>query len=204
MIWTHFYDLILKLGILFLSIFIFIQIPFIEERGVLLFVLVLLISVGSYILFLRTLGSWLYSRLTLKMKVNFQQAKSLNAALAPINQIGYYSKWLPLKEVQNFPSDQKYLAAQQMIQNWQQENKREAEQKNLSKPSIKKLEIVAAILVILSIVLSYLQLLPASYLIELYLYVFQTDRYPPVLIGIILIFLFFIPYILWLKIKKKK
>ena len=116
--WTHLYDLIAKLGTLFLSLFILTNIPFIMDNSVLVPVLAIIITVLAYILNLRTLSSLLYCKFTLGMNINFKEAKELNPALSPnpFSLNGY--TWLPLKEIKSLDNNVKYETALRLMHNW--------------------------------------------------------------------------------------
>lgn len=204
MIWTHIYDLIVKLGTLFLSIFALTLIPFFEEQGVLIVILSIIFSVIAYTIFLRTLGSYLYCRLTLKMPVTMKQAKTLNKGLAPIPfQFGDFS-WLPLTEVKNI-DDNKYDMALSLIDQWTMK-RRERWQKIIEQSTgfVKFIEILMAVIFIGMLATSHFNIPPASYIIELYCKIFDTNEYHPMLIGSLTSFIFIFPLILIKKVIQKK
>ena len=117
--WTHLYDLIAKLGTLFLSLFVLTNIPFISDNSVLVPILAITITAVAYIFYLRTLASLLYCKFTLGMNINFKEAKELNPALSPnpFSLKGY--NWLPLKEIKSIDKNVKYETALRLMQNWQ-------------------------------------------------------------------------------------
>jgi len=99
MIWTHIYDLILKLTTLFLSIIILIPIPYLGDNGIVVVILGIILFFVIYNLFVRTLATYLYCKFTLKMNIDLSQAKQLNEAYSPIFPMTM--KWLPMKELKN-------------------------------------------------------------------------------------------------------
>lgn len=116
--WTHLYDLIAKLGTLFLALFILTNIQFISDNCILVPVLAITITVIAYIFYLRTLSSLLYCKFTLGMNVNYKKAKVLNPALSPnpFSLNGY--TWLPLKEIKHLDNNIKYETALGLMYSW--------------------------------------------------------------------------------------
>ncbi len=204
MFWTHIYDLVMKIGVLFLSIIILHNIPFLEDKGIVVTCVSLIISVVSYILFLRTLGSYLYCRLSLKMPINFKQAEALNEALAP-NPFPFTNLlWLPLKEVKDLHVEHKYETAIALLYQWKLDKQRKREEQiNQSKnnsPIIKGLERLSVVIVLASFATSFLKLPPATFVIQYYCNLFDTNEYSPFFISCIMTIVCLLPIIL---IKRK-
>lgn len=201
---THIYDLIAKLGILFISIPVLINLPYIDHPAF-LFIMIALISVVFYIFFLRTLGSYLYCRLTLKMNIRFNEAKALNEALSP-NPFRYFDmKWLPLKEVKALEESKKYPAALELLAVWTEERKqrRQAQKDtfNNNPAFIKVLDVLTVLVCLGFLATSILDLPPASYVIRLYCHVFDTTHYSPMLIGMLMTLVVVLPIFFYKKSK---
>lgn len=204
MIWTHIYDLIVKFGILFLSIFALNLIPFFEGHGGIVVILSIILSIATYILFLRTLGSYLYSRFTLKMKITIGQAKSLNSGLAPIPfQFGDF-KWLPLTEIKHIDNN-KYELALSLITQWNME-RREKWQKTKERSTglVKYIEFLIVAIYLGMLAISHFNIPPASYLIDFYCNIFNTNKYSPMLIGSLASLIFILPLSIIKKSIQKK
>jgi len=60
---------------------------------------IFLFCIIVYLKITRTLGSWLYCKYTLKIDLDFNQAKQLNRVLAPLNPA---REWLDLKDYKNY------------------------------------------------------------------------------------------------------
>lgn len=121
MIWTHIYDLLLKLLTLFACIVLLIQVPNLEDHGVMLLLIVLLTWFVAYHFAVRTLATYLYCRLTLRMDIHLKQAKQLNNAFSP--SLPRSMKWLPMKELRHLDSPDKFSIALKMYQHWAAEDK---------------------------------------------------------------------------------
>lgn len=197
MFWTHVYDLLIKFSVLSLSIIFLISIPFFENKGILVGLLSLVISILSYILFLRTTGSYLYCRLALKMGIIFNQAKNLNAAIAPSPSQFSNFNWLPLTEVKYLEEDKKYETALSLLNNWELEKathkSKEIEKFNNNSLAIKILDIISIIIVFASFFTTVFQLPPATFLIKFYCNFFNTEKYSVTLISVIMIIIVLLP-----------
>jgi len=208
MFWTHFYDLIVKFGILFLSIFAMTSFPFYDDYAILLILIALAISIVSYIYFFRTLGSYLYCRLTLMMPVDFNKAKKLNPALSP-NPFSFSGlEWLPLQEVKHLESDMKFARSIELLDLWTKQRKLKRQEqidkfKNNS-TATKIYEISLGVICIGLLITSIFNVPPASYLINYYCELFDTNEYHPILIGFVMIIIFLLPILIIKKIRGLK
>jgi|SRR3954462_143521 hypothetical protein len=201
MIWTHFYDLIIKLFLLFVSILIVINIPFIDQQPILILFFILFISISSYILYLRTFSSFLYCRFTLKMNISMEEARKLNPALSPAPFSIGGLKWLPLKEVKTLPTDKKYEAALSLLENWLKN--KDVQKKVLqveTSTTIKILEYSVLVVFLYLLLASHFDLPPSHYFIMLYCKIFNTNEYSPMLITMLLTLVYCMPVLF---IKKK-
>lgn len=138
------------------------------------------------------------------MYLNFNQAKKLNPALSP-NPFSFIGlEWLPLKEVNDLESDKKYGTSIELLDKWIQQKKlRRLEQKEKYKNSSatsKVFEISLGVLSIILFITSFLNIPPASIVINYYCELFNTNEYNPMLIGCIMI----IPLLLPILIIKKQ
>jgi hypothetical protein len=197
MFYTHIFDAVLKLGILFLMIVLFVQFPYFED-SVIKIMFAVVIALLCYIFFLRTFGSLLYARFILKMKVSFWEAKRLNVALSP-NLLKYPNlQWLPLKEVKILAVEIKYTTALEIIYKWEQESladkKIEIKKFNDSSNLSKTFQVLGVIYVIFCFVASIMELPPATYLIKFYCNLFDENKYPATLIALILILIVVVPF----------
>src|SRR6187399_563137 len=97
MAWTHLYDLLLKLATLFALIGLGVLLPLSDVHGAWITLGALVAYFIGYNRFVRTLSTWLYCRLTLRMEVNIAQARTLNDAFTP----GWpmQRQWLPMKDL---------------------------------------------------------------------------------------------------------
>jgi hypothetical protein len=199
--WTHLYDIIVKVGTLFLSLFILTNIQFISDNNVLLPVLAIIITVFAYIFYLRTLSSLLYCKFTLGININFKEAKRLNPALSPnpFSLNGY--TWLPLKEIKNLDNNIKYETALRLMDNWLKNKTHKMT--NASK--IKILEYSVAVVFLILLVTSQFDLPPSSYFVSIYCNAFNTDKYSPLLITALASLIYALPvYFIKKKIAEKK
>ncbi len=207
MFWTHVYDLLIKCSVLSLSILFLISVPFFEDKGILVGLLSLAISVLSYILIFRTIGSYLYCRITLKMSLNFNQAKNLNAALSPSPFQFSNFNWLPLVEVKYLEEDKKYETALSLLNNWQLEKatlkSKKIEKFKNSSLAIKAIDILSFIIVIGSFVTTVFQLPPATFFIKFYCNFFDTEKYSAMLLSIIVLIIVLLPILLLRKLIEK-
>lgn len=193
MIWTHIYDLILKLITLTLFIIIFAEIPYFKGNQSVVIILGIILFFISYNLFIRTFATYLYCKFTLKMNINLNQAKQLNDAFSPIFPLNM--SWLPMNELKNIENDNKFDIAINTYNNWKEHNKQIRKQQ-LQK--FNKLEQKTTILTVIMYLLmgyfmiaGFINLPPANYLAMAYCKLFDTDRYYPILNSLALVFLTF-------------
>jgi hypothetical protein len=205
MFWTHIYDSILKAGFWLILMLTLLSIPYFEESMMLVLLISTVISIVAYVLFLRTFGSYLYCRFTLKMKVTFQEAKALNEALSPATLRYFDMKWLPLKEVKPLHESKKYAVALKMLNDWTEQRKQKRkEQKDTFKDSplfIKLLDVLTVVSCVGFLVTSIFNLPPASYVINLYCGLFDTNKYDPMLIGMLMTLVVVLPVLFYKKSK---
>jgi hypothetical protein len=183
MIWTHIYDLILKLVTLFLSIIIMIQFPFSQDYDVISILIGVILFFVSYHYFIRTLATYLYCKLTLKMNVSFSQAKQLNNAFSPVFSL--HMQWLPMTEIKPLDDSIKYEVALATYLKWEEDKKRERKQnvqdfKNAGQRT-KILTVIMYVLVGYFMIAGFMNLPPANYLTLAYCKLFDTDKYYPIL-----------------------
>ena len=201
MIWTHIYDLFLKLITMFL-VFILLEILHLEKNIIIHIVLAIVLFLIIYTFIFRTIATYLYCRLTLKMNVSLEQAKNLNGAFSPIFPLNF--KWLPMKELKSIDNNIKYETAIGIYQKWQKENKTTRVQyidnfKN-SQLKIKLLTLSGGLLIGYFIIASFFNIPPASWVTEIFCKLFETQTYSPILNCILLI----LPTVLiFIKIEKK-
>jgi len=189
MIWTHIYDLILKLTTLFLSIIILIPIPYLGDNGIVVVILGIILFFVIYNLFVRTLATYLYCKFTLKMNIDLSQAKQLNEAYSPIFPMTM--KWLPMKELKNIDETIKYQTALDTYRNWDEQNKQNRKQqlqdfKNAGQKT-KILTVIMYVLVVYFMIAGFMDLPPANYLTLGYCKLFDTENYYPLLNCFILV-----------------
>jgi hypothetical protein len=117
------------------------------------------------------------------MKVDFQQAGSLNEALSPYPFPSL--EWLPLEEIRNIKKEDRYETAISLLNSWKQQKlkQKQIEKSKNSSSFIKGMEVVMIIWVIFSFLTSFLALPPATFFIAYYCTFLSTDSYSPVLIG---------------------
>ncbi len=206
--WTHIYDLTVKIGVIVLSVITFTNTPYFEYYPILLISLSFAVSIFLYLFFLRTLSSYLYCRINLKMPVSLDQAKALNDALSPNPFSIYGHEWLHLKEVKNLEDDKKYDAALQMLEQWKKEKtaerKKQVDDFKNAPPLSKAFQVVIVVITILFLLTSFLNIPPASYVIKYYCELFNTDEYSPVLIGCVMIFVVLLPILLIKKLRESR
>ncbi|MDR0802453.1 hypothetical protein [Fluviicola sp.] len=191
MIWTHTYDLILKLSTILLSIAVLIQIPYLEDRGMVSIILSVILFFVVYNTFVRTLATYLYCKLTLKMNVDLSQAKQLNGAFSPVFPLKM--KWLPMRELSNIEDPDKYQIALDIYKKWDEQNKQSKKQQFQNfKNSEQKTKILTVIMYVLTgyfVIAGFMNLPPANYLTLAYCKLFDTDEYYPILNGFLLVLL---------------
>lgn len=112
--YTHIYDLIFKLGLIFLAIIISTQIPFLESMGFAAALVFMVLFMGLYYLYGRTFSTYLYCRFSLKMNLTLEQAKPLNGAFSPVLSL----EWLSMKELKNVEDHLKYETTLAIYEAW--------------------------------------------------------------------------------------
>ncbi len=189
MIWTHIYDLILKLVTLLLSIIIMIQFPFSQNYAVISIIIGVILFFVSYHYFIRTLATYLYCKMTLRMNVNFSEAKQLNNAFSPLFSL--HMQWLPMTEIKSLNDSKKYDAALDIYKRWDEEKKKERAQHMQDFKSSGKwtkiLTITMYCFVVYFVVATFMNLPPADFVTEVYCRIFSTDNYYPILTGLVLV-----------------
>lgn len=188
MIWTHIYDLLLKLATLAISIVLLLQIPYFEGTEILSISLGVILFFVIYNIFVRTLATYLYCKFSLKMNIDLTKAKQLNEAFSPIFPLNM--KWLPMRELRNIDAKDKYQIALDTFNNWDQQNKQHRKQqladfKN-SKQKTKVLTVIMYVLVGYFMLAGFMNLPPANYLTIVYCKLFNTENYYPFLNSLIL------------------
>lgn len=191
MFWTHIFDLLLKLAILFLNIICLISfLPKFQYHDIVCICLSILLSSIIYVYFLRTLGSYLYCKLVLKMNISFNEAKQLNPSLAPYPFNLTRFEWLPFTEIKSIPKEKRFHQMLQIQNDWQNNKKQEyIQQKNNflnANTTLKVIQYLIWTLVGVFFITSYLQVPPAIYIINLYCTILDTNEYSPMFIGSIL------------------
>lgn len=190
MIWTHIYDLILKIITFIFSIFIAINLPFLENKDFLIIMSSIVLYFAVYNIFIRTFATYLYCKYALKMNINLNQAKDLNNAFSPIFPLNL--KWLPMREIRNVTDNEKYETALKLFKNYKEQHKNKISEKLnefiMSNNKVKILRILMYALIIYFIIAGFMNLPPASYLSNLYFKLFETEEYYPVINICILVF----------------
>lgn len=122
--WTHLYDLLAKISSIFISTMLISEISFEFSKPYYEFIASMLFAILFYVFFLRTLSSYLYCKLNLKMNLSFKEAKKFNKVLSP-NPFTLKKNahlWLPLKEVKLVPVSEKMILADKLVANWLENN----------------------------------------------------------------------------------
>lgn len=209
MIWTHFFDLLLKAGAFVLIIILALLIPGLMDDPIRGMVLIFVLWVLSLIFIVRTPGSWLYCRIRLKMPITFSQASKLNGVLSP-NPFRFHiggNKWLPMKEVLLVERDMRYQEALRIATAWLEERERiNEERKQEMRNATGTSKIFTGLIVaafVFCIVTAFAELPPATYYIRWYCRIFDTDRYPVLLIACLMILTIIGPIALIKKIKER-
>ena len=96
MAWTHVYDLLLKLATLLALVGLGVLLPVADGEVGWVIVSALVLYFIAYNWFVRTLSTWLYCRLTVRMELTIVQARSLNDAFTPAWPM--QREWLPMKD----------------------------------------------------------------------------------------------------------
>ena len=191
MVWTHFFDLLLKLISIIPTFIIAIaaMMPYYTDEGpgILSVLLILAFWYVIYKYLFRTLATYLYCRISLKMKVSFEEARQLNEAYTPI----FGMKWLPMKELRNARNIDKYQVALGIFRAWDEERRQDRQQTwaefNHSGLGTRALTVLKYLLIVYFCIAVINGWPPADFLISVYCRLFDTERYYPALIMIILI-----------------
>ncbi len=188
MIWTHIYDLLLKIATLFVSIFILMQIPVLPDYPWVMLFLIGAVFFGLYFTLVRTLATYLYCRYTLKMDVNLNEAKQLNGAFTPMFSLRM--KWLPMKELIKVNDASKFQMALDIYKKWDDQNNQKTKQeiqnfKNAQQRT-KVLTVLMYLLVGYFTLAGFLDWSPANYLTTAYCKLFNTSHYYPFLNSVLL------------------
>lgn len=189
MIWTHIYDLLLKLITIIFSIFFLIQIPYLEDKGLIVIILSISLFLLIYNLFVRTFATYLYCRFTLKMNIDLAKAKQLNNAYSPVFPMTM--KWLPMTELKNIDDTNKFQIALDTYKNWEDHNKLNRKKYfkdfNNAGKRTKILTIMMYLLVGYFMIAGFMNLPPANYLTKAYCKLFDTENYYPILNCLLLV-----------------
>jgi hypothetical protein len=188
MFWTHIYDLIVKVVTLGLCLLLAFNIPILEGSPVLIIALAVIAFFAVYTLWMRTLATYLYCWMTLKMDIDFGQAKMLNPAFTPTLP----QEWLPMEHLKDEPKEDRFTMALAASREWEEANKSDWTRKmedfsNLSNRT-KVLKVVMYLLIAYFFVASIANWPPASYVTWAYCTLFNTDTYYPFLTILILLF----------------
>lgn len=188
--YTHLYDFLAKGLSLGVSLALIFGIPGIQEQNILVAVLIVIPSFLSFAFFFRTFGSYCYARFNLGMDVSWSQAKKLNASLSPMFNVKTRMEWLPLKEVKNLEPEERYIKALSLTKEWQQNHEdwwaqKGAQLRNAS-PKVKLINASLWLLCIYFSIASFMNLPPASYLSQLYMNLFETNSYYPIINALLL------------------
>ncbi len=187
MFWTHIYDLTGKFVCLLIAVVLAISLPG-HDNEILQMVIIFILIPLLYFSIFRTLGSYLYCKLRLKMELNFSEAKKLNAALSPLLLSNF--KWLPLTEVKTLEPSIKYEAALKLCEEWEKENKNKLQEHinkfNLSSPKTKLFNILVILLIVFFGIASVMNIPPASYVTQGYQLIFGPEGYNPLVNFILL------------------
>ncbi|MBS1512884.1 MAG: hypothetical protein JST86_18725 [Bacteroidetes bacterium] len=200
MVWTHIYDLLAKLLSLAITAVILQLLPLYDLGTPVIALITIGISVSIYIVFFRTLGSYCYCRWKLGMPVTFNEAKILNNALSPNPFRNPGSKWLTLQEVKSMQTEDKYASALQLLQQWEEKKekvKQEESEKQQNKTAGEKFFEILTVVIIISVFLTvFFEQPPATYVIQYYCKLFDTQEYSPILIGGIMVLVILLPLLL--------
>lgn len=202
MMWTHLYDLVLKLVTMFLVIMLIVQVPVVGSNAFVGILLVIILFFVSYYLLIRTLATYLYCKLTLKMNLSFKQAKKLNDAISPVFSLDM--QWLPMTEIKALDDNIKYEVALNTYAIWKEEKQKKMQQRLLDFKAAgqqsKTLTVVQYVLVAYIAIASFMNLPPANYLTIAFCKLFDTDKYYPILNSFLLI----VPTLLIFKVLGRK
>lgn len=191
MIWTHIYDLLLKMATFGLIILGFSFFPIGINNFFILFIIGFIMFFTVYNFILRTLATFLYCKFTLKMELTLAQAKHLNNAFSPIFPPNV--KWLPMEDLKQTDSINKYEIALETLNKWEiekVENKRiEIQDFKQSSNKTKFLTVLMYIIIIYFGIASHFNLPPSNYLTAIFCKVFNTEKFYPVINMLILAYL---------------
>lgn len=188
MVWTHSYDALVKLVIaailIGLLVYILDEVPETNTSvRKLLFGFGFVLAVLIYYLIGRSLGSYLYCRFTLKMNIQFREAKQLNPSLAPLDLLNH--EWVPYKELLNLSQANRYPEALTLQTHWLKGKKEvlvdERKKFKANKPYIKGVKILIYLLCPVLLILAFYNYPPASYISYTYQTLFNTASYYPIL-----------------------
>lgn len=211
MVWTHGYDLLVKLVVLALTGFLlYLGVNILEDNGVttygpvfspLLMLSIIGVFIGLYWYIFRTLSSYLYARFTLGMDISYSQAKQFNRAFTGLIPFG---KWLPMTEVLYYPPEERYekgIAILRQYETGADELKRIIKESTDRKPVSKKVyEVVAFVVVVGGLAVSMMNVPPASYITLAFMKLTDGNSYYPLLnFGILMI----IPGIILFRIERR-
>ena len=107
LLYSHVWDLILKVAFLLALLYVAITLHIDESAGVL--PMIVLISVVWLVIYrwgLSTLSAWLYARLTLGTNVSFAEARRLTRVF----QLDTSGRWVAFSEVKKLPREQRHAA----------------------------------------------------------------------------------------------
>lgn len=189
MFWTHIYDLIFKLITLIGTIVIMDKLTSIENNPKILIILSIIIAFILYKYIIRTLATYLYCKLTLKMNLNLSQAKQLNDAFSPV--ISRDLKWFPMTELRNMDSDNKFQIALNHYNQYRETLKQDKVQQikdfNNAEQKTKILTVLKYGLYAYFAVAVVFNLPPSNFITQLFCVVFNTENYYPILNILILL-----------------
>jgi len=109
LLYSHIWDGLLKLTSLLVLMILAVKWGNLDQRIHPLWLMIGIVAVAWALLYrqwLSIVASWLYTRLTLRTRVTFSEAK----ALRKLFQLDVSGKWIPLREVKKLPDDQKHDA----------------------------------------------------------------------------------------------
>lgn len=201
MFWTHLYDLLLKIVTVLFIILAFSFFPSMIDNFFITFIIGILLFFVIYNFVLRTIATFLYCKFTLKMDLTYAQAKHLNNAFSPIFPPNV--KWLPMEELKQLESINKYEIALETLKKWEIEkrenNKREIQDFKQSSNKTKFLTVLMYVIIIYFGFASHLNLPPSNFLTAIFCKVFNTEKFYPI---INLLILAYITNLIFIKIDK--
>src|ERR1043165_826831 len=186
-IYTHIYDAFMKLLAIALCATLTLQIMAIDDPGLPLLLGVLMLSVLLYYALLKTLGTWLYCKFTLKMDLTFAQARTLNGAFAPV----WSNQWLPMKELKDIDDSIKYETALKIYEHWKETGERVKQTVKVEfAPKSNKTKVLTVIMYSLFVVFfitSIANVPPSSYIADMWMRIWGDNKYNPIVNWAILI-----------------